>query len=481
MLVTNCAETTLAPYRPSEENPWDAARVQHLMRRIGFGATLNEILYAVERPPQTFVQQILDGSAAREPRPAPEWAYYDYDEITALGITPFEGFMEINYAHQEDALRYGVRETFVNFWHDHFAIQYETHSCASFHYQYWKVLTDHAFGNFKQFVKDITVTPAMLFFLNGFDNRKGSPNENYARELFELFTLGENNGYTQEDIVEASRALTGFNGWTSYCGKVRWTPWSFDDGQKTIFGRTGNFTYATLIDMLFEERPTEISEFICGKVYRYFVNPVVNDDIVAGLARTFRESDWELMPVFRQLFASEHFFDPANVGVLIKDPMDHNISFLRQGNFPTFENFDGWNYWSAVSMGMQVGQPPDVSGWTANRSWIDSNRLTLRWNLIHHWSWMVHDHNQTTLPNWVRSIVDANSPIETVSRAIVDYFIPRGLLTEEAYETATDAMKGELPENYYTNGDWNLYWDSVSWQVALIFRHICRLPEFQFK
>ena len=479
MLVTNCAEATLAPYVPSPERPWDADRIQHFTRRSGFGAHLTEIEAAVSMGAADFIRRSLDTARDRDARPEPEWAYYNHPQFEAAGIEKFQKFVDIGRWHFEDAQRYGVREKLINFWHDHFAIQYETHSCPSYHWQYWKLLTDYAFGDFKQLCKEMTVTPAMLFFLNGFENRRQSPNENYARELFELFTLGENNGYTQADIEEASRALTGFNGGSGWCGAVRFVNWGFDDTEKTVFGRTGNFNHETLIDVLFEERGERISKFICGKLYRYYVHPVVDEDIVDGLAATFRENDFHVMPVLQQLFASEHFFDDANVGVMIKSPMDMTVGYLRQGHFGDFENRINWSFWANANMGLYFGYPPDVSGWPGNRSWIDSNRLTLRWEVMDGFSWAVHNASESTYPQWARELTGDSRDPEVVTRAIVNYFVPRQLVSEDAYAAATDVFRHDIPGNYYDDGIWNLSWGSVSWQVTLLIRHIARMPEFQ--
>jgi len=457
MVLTNCATTGLDAYVPSAEIPWDAARVQHLFRRIGFGARPDEIAQALEDGPTLTINRLLDDASTRPQRPEPEWAYWNYDQFIAAEQDVFQAYYDWNAGFVQEAIDHGVREKLAMFWHNHFVTKYESHSCSSYYYQYLKVITDNAFGDFKAFTRDMTTTPAMLFFLNGFENTRQNPNENYARELFELFTLGENNGYTQEDIVEASRALTGWNGWTSYCGGVTWASWGFDPTDKTVFGRTGPFNYGTLIDVLFEERAELIAKFICGKLYQYYVNKAVDEAIVDGMA----------------------FFDDANVGVLMKSPMDVMVGFLRQGNFGDFENRMAWGFWAMANMGQYLGEPPDVAGWKGDRSWIDSNRLTLRWEFIDGFAWAVHNESETTYPDFARNMTGDSSDPEVIARAIVDYFVPRGFVTEEAYDLATDVLKWDVPENYYENGDWSLNWGSASWQVTVLLRHIGRMPEFQ--
>lgn len=475
----NCATLGLEAYVPSADQPWDVGRVQHLFRRAGFGARPSEIELALADGPALTVQRLLSEAATRPHREPPVWANWNYEAFEAAGVDVFEAYVSLYFEYLEEALNYGVREKLSLFWQNHFVTQYESHSCASYHYQYMKVIEDDAFGDFRQLVEDITTTPAMLFFLNGFENTRQNPNENYARELFELFTLGENNGYTQEDVVQASRALTGWNGWTSYCGGVEWANWGFDNEDKTVFGVTGNFNYASLITTLFEERGELIARFICEKLYRFYVNKAVNEEVVEAMAQTFLASDFHIMPVLQELFASAHFFEAANTGVLIKSPLELMISFLRQGNFGTFENWLGWGFWGITNMGQYLGQPPDVAGWKGDRAWIDSNRLTLRWEFLDGFSWAVHNNSEATYPAFAKALTNESNSPEVIARAIVDYFVPRNLLTEEAYAAATDVLKWDVPSNYYDTGQWNLNWGSASWQITVLLRHIARMPEFQ--
>ncbi len=480
MTVINCATGTLAPYVPSDERPWNLARVQHLYRRVGFGATPDQLEVALELSPAQLVDQILSDAINAPLVDEPEWAYWDYDTFLSNGIEDlFPVHVEWMLQFMQRAIENGPRERLAIFWHNHFVTKYESYGYPSLMYQYHRLLEEHAFGNFKDFVSDIGKTPAMLFFLNGFENTRQSPNENYARELFELFTLGADNNYTQQDIVEASKALTGFNGWTSYCGQVNFVTWGYDDGPKTVFGRTGNWSYSSLMDILFEERPMEISNFICGKLYKYYVNPNINEDIVAELATTFRDNNFELEPVLRQLFSSEHFFDDSHFGVQLKSPLDMLMNFQREGDLGDFEDRLPYMFWASAQLGMQLMEPPDVAGWTADRSWIDSSRLTGRWQTLDGFAWNWQNVDNQAFVNLARALAgDTNAP-EVIAQAIVDHFVPRGLLTENAYETATDVLKWDIPQNYYDTGAWNLDWDSAPYQLLLLIQHVNRLPEFQ--
>ncbi|PHI18789.1 hypothetical protein CEQ90_16170 [Lewinellaceae bacterium SD302] len=478
--VENCATGTLETFVPSAENPWDKAKVQHFYRRFGFGASPEQLETAFDFTPEQLVNYAFEQAFDAPLVDPPEYAYWTYQDFVDNGfeeIFPF--YPEWMQNLMQRAIDNGPRERLTLFWHDHFATQYETYGCPSLLYQYFNILETHAVGDFKQLVTDVGITPAMLFFLNGFENTQFSPNENYARELFELFTLGADNNYTQQDIVEASRALTGYNGWTEYCGPVEFLEWGFDAGEKTIFGQTGNWTYEDLIDILFEQRSTEISEFICGKLYRYYVNPEVNEEIVSQLAQVFRDNNFTIEPVLRVLLASEHFFDEANMGVRIKSPMDIMLTFQRETGYGDFENRLEWMFWASAQLGEQLAEPPNVAGWTGDRSWIDSSRLTGRWEIMDGLTYTWAQAEQQLLVDLAKDLTDNSNSPEVITQAIVDHFVTTGLFGANAYETATDVLKWDIPQNYYDTGAWNLDWDQAPIQLFLLMQHIFRTPEFQ--
>lgn len=479
-MVQSCATGTLAPYVPDTDRPWDLYRVRHLYRRLGYGATPDELDVALDYSPSELVDLLLD-QATTQPLPdEPEWAFWDHEEFIANGFEEtFPFYVEWMQAYMQRAMENGPRERLALFWHDHFVTRYESYNCPSYLYQYQRLLEEHAFGDFKKLVLEIGRTPAMLFFLNGFENTQFAPNENYARELFELFTLGEDNGYTQQDIVEASRALTGFNGWTSYCGPVQFVSWGYDNGEKTIFGRTGHFNYPALITILFEERGELIANYICEKLYRHYVSPTIDESVVAGMAATFIANDFVIEPVLRELFKSQHFFDEANVGVIVKSPLDMLMTMQREGGFGDFESRLEWMFWASSQLGMQLAEPPDVAGWAGDRSWIDSSRLTGRWQVMDGflWNWVQSD--EEVLLRLARALTDNSNSPDIIAQAFIDHFSAKGLVGENAYETATDVLKWDIPQNYYDTGAWNLDWDSAGYQLIRLLQHIFRQPEFQ--
>lgn len=479
MTVTNCATGTLDPYVPSPEKPWNSIRVQHLYRRMGFGATPAMVEQALSMDPLTVVDNIMMDALNLPLSPTPEWADWTTNDYDDFFPQRQEQFVEWVVQWMSEMIDFGFREKLALFWHNHFVTRFESYECPSYMYKYHKVLQENALGNFKDFVKSIGQTPAMLFFLNGLQNTNVSPNENYARELYELFTLGQDNGYTQEDITETARALTGWNGLIEFCGPVGFRFDLFDTGEKTIFGQTGNWGYDDVHDILFEQRTQEIAQFVCTKIYKHFVHPEPAPEIIDAMAATFVENEFELAPVLDQLFKSEHFFDEYIIGTQVKSPVDFYINFLKEANLPfDTQILEAITYYTFL-MGQELFSPVDVAGWPGNRSWINNNTLTGRWQTIDFLIFFMYENAPAVLVDFAKFLSnDSNDPV-VVTQSIVDHFIGNGLNSVVAYDRATDVFKWEVPQNYYDQELWDLDWDTVPAQVALLLQHIARIPEFQ--
>lgn len=477
----NCATGTLAPYTPSDNAPWNRKRAMHLLRRMGFGLKPSEIENALQQSPGDLVDQLIDDALSLPLPPEPNWANWSTDDYDDFNEQRTEQLIEWITTWVGQLVTHGFREKLSVFWHNHFVTSYESYLCPSYMYEYTTLLRQHALGNFKAFTEDIGKCSAMLIYLNGVQNVRTNPNENYARELFELFTLGVDNGYTQDDIKQAARALTGWNGFSTdpYCVPITFVPFLHDGTIKTIFGQTGNWGYDDLHHILFTERRDEIATYICGKIYRAFVHPQEEEAIVGGLAQTFKDNDFELAPVFRQLFKSEHFFDEYNMGTVVKSPLELFLTTLRESGFSYTPQALQIVSYLAGDLGQQLLFPPDVAGWQGDRDWVDTSRLTGRWQGMDYLIFTTFQNQPQELVDLARELSnDSIDPYE-VTAAIVDYLIPYGLDSQDAYERATTVFKWEVPQNYYDNGEWNLYWNEAPLQVGLLIRHISRLPEFQ--
>ncbi|TXB63202.1 DUF1800 domain-containing protein [Phaeodactylibacter luteus] len=481
MIAENCATGTLAPYQPSSSAPWDRSRAQHLFRRLGFGAAPETLEQALSQNPAALVDELL-GQAAALPLPGPpEWSGWSTDDYDDFNEQRIEQYLEWTVQWLGRMHEYGFREKLALFWHSHFATRFDTYLCPSYLYQYTTLLRQHALGNFKAFTHEMGRTPAMLIFLNGVQNTRFDANENYARELYELFTLGLDNGYTQQDIAETARALTGWNGINSppFCNPITFVPLLFDNTPKTIFGQTGNWGYDDVHDLLFAERGEQVAQHICTKIYQAFVHPEAQQDIVSGLAQTFLNHDFELEPVFRQLFKSEHFFDEAVIGTQIKSPVELMLGMLRESRLPVSPQRLQVTGFLSAELGQQLFAPPDVKGWIGNRDWIDTNALTGRWQSLDYFIFQAYQFHPQVLVQLAKDLSSNSIDPYEVTHAVVGHFISGGLGEPADYERAAAVFKWEVPQNYYDAGEWNLNWDTVPAQMAFLLRHIARLPEFQ--
>ncbi len=482
MNPVDCVIGTLAPYVPNANAPWDKRRVMHLYRRMGFGASPAEVNAALVQNPSQLIDNLIN-SAIALPLPAePEWAYWDISRYQNQ-----EQAVEQIFAWSRqwllDMIHHGFREKLALFWHNHFVTRQEDYGCPSYLYQYHKLLQEHAFGNFKTFVKEIGKTPAMLVFLNGVQNTRFNPNENYARELYELFTLGRDNGYTQADIVQTARALTGWNSLENnqYCGKISFLATLHDPGSKTIFSKTANYNFDTLHDLLFAERAVQISEYICGKIYKHFVSPDIDAAIVSELATIFRNNNFEIAPVLRTLFKSEHFFDDAIIGVAVKSPLELELNFIREGGFQIEwdeESLNGLIY-LASQLGQNLFNPIDVAGWQGNRTWVNSNTLTGRWQVLRYIIFILYENYPSQFVQFARDLSNNSNDGALVTELIINHFLANGLQTQDEYNRAFIAFQAEIPAHYFYDGSWNLSWETAPAQVALLLDHLIRKPEFQ--
>ena len=477
MPVTNCATGTLAPYTETLTR----AQILHLYRRMGFGVKPDQLAAAQNRSASELVDHIMT-EAMNMPLPAaPEWADWLLSDYEDFPQQRNEQFISWVLQWVRDMVSIGFREKMALFWHNHFVTRFEAYQCPSQLYSYHKLLQQHALGNFRAFTEEMGKAPAMLVFLNGVQNTNIEPNENYARELFELFTLGRDNGYTQEDIQEAARALTGWVGYFAPCGPIGYVDVYHDKQVKTIFGQTGNWGYDELHEILFEERGELIAQYICGKLYAHFVHPEIDQVIVSELAQAFMDNDFELVPVLTQLFKSEHFFDDYVVGAVVKSPLDYLISFANEvGLEANTEVLEGIGY-LAYNLGHTLFNPVDVAGWPGNRTWINTDSLTGRWQGLDFVIFYIYETQPELYRQLAKRLANNSNDPDFVAQALADFFIPNGLYTPQLYERTTTVLKWEIPQNYFDRGDWNLEWETVPIQIALTLRHLGRLPEFQMQ
>ncbi|MBA6154015.1 DUF1800 domain-containing protein [Gelidibacter maritimus] len=360
--------------------------IQHLYFRAGFGID-PKTLEALSSKPRLFVvEQLFEksqqatllkldlsefesylNSDTRRSRP-------DSDEmdLKALQKKSREKVMELNYGWIErmatsDAV---LAEKMTLFWANVFVCQDNN---IWYIQRYNNTLREHALGNFRNFVKAIAREASMSKYLNNRQNVKASPNENFARELMELFTLGIGN-YTENDIKESARAFTGWS--FKINGDFFLRPFKHDDGIKTFMGKTGNLDGDDIIDIICEQK--QCARFICEKIYRYFVNPIVDEAHLKTLTDLFYK-DYDIKNLMHYIFSADWFYETKNRGTKIKSPIELLVGIQKIVPL-TFDKPLQLLYIQRI-MGQVLLYPPNVAGWKEDRNWIDSNTLMFRMKL----------------------------------------------------------------------------------------------------
>ncbi len=268
---------------------------------------------------------------------------------------------------------YPLRERMTLFWHNHFATSQQKVVRSQVMWRQHQLLRAHALGNFRALLHAVAKDPAMLVYLDGVNNRKGAPNENFAREVMELFTLGEAsqaNGYTEQDIKEAARAFTG---WSverdDFSFKFR--PFIHDYGNKTVFGRSGNFDGDDVLDLMLDQPGA--ARFIVAKLWKEFVSPVPEEAQLQRIAGRFVQSGFDIAVVVRELLMTDDFWLEANRGALVKSPIDLVVGTVRQFGVG-YSDTTPFVVQSAL-LGQNLLVPPNVKGWPAYTDWIDASSL----------------------------------------------------------------------------------------------------------
>lgn len=261
-----------------------------------------------------------------------------------------------------------LREKFSLFWHGHFACRDIN---IFFQQKLLQEIRTNALGSFKDLLFAVSKSASMLSFLNNQQNKKQHPNENFAREVMELFTLGRGN-YTEQDVKEAARAFTGWG--FNIKGEFQFKQFQHDNGSKSFLGKTGNFDGDDILNILLEQKQT--ATFITQKIYRYFVNENLNQDIIKDLSKKFYQSNYNISDLLQNIFTSSWFYDVKNIGTKIKSPIELLVG-IRKTLPMELENPE-IQLLLQKALGQVLFYPPNVAGWPGGKTWIDSSSLMIR-------------------------------------------------------------------------------------------------------
>jgi uncharacterized protein (DUF1800 family) len=361
---------------------------QHLMWRAGFGPAVEQLGDLSKFSPKQFYTALVKASSKKpayvnvaddyldglykglEDAGRMQRKEMDKDERKMVQQKNREGIRNLNlyWMHEMVNSSSQLREKMAFFWHGHFA-------CRNLNLFYQQGLLDvirtNALGNFGDLLKEVSRSAAMLFFLNNQQNRKDHPNENFAREVMELFTLGRGN-YTEHDIKEAARAFTGWG--ANLKGEFQFRKFQHDTGSKTVLGKTGNFTGDEVLDILLEQKQT--AKYISQKLYKFLVNEQPDTQKIEWMADRFFKSNYDISQLLEDIFTSEWFYEEKNIGAKIKSPVELLAGIQRMLPLK-LENEEAFMLIQRV-LGQLLFYPPNVAGWPGGTAWIDSSSLMMR-------------------------------------------------------------------------------------------------------
>mgnify|MGYP000844682089 FL=1 len=369
---------------PASAVPMGEADARHLLGRAGIGTRPADVATFAGLSREAAIERLLAPTATGDPSPPPA-ELLDYVSPQRLRMLSEEERKEMRKrsgvalrAWWVDAMLRAptpadqLRERMTLFWHNHFVSSIEKVHSPKLMLEQNRLLRLHALGNFGTLLHAVGKDPAMVVYLDSATNRKGSPNENFAREVMELFTLGEGN-YSEHDIKEAARAFTGWSV-EPETGEFRWRPFAHDDGEKTVLGSSGRFGGEDVLDILLA-RP-ETAMFVVRKLWREFVSPEPEEREVMRIADRFRASGYDMREALRGLLGSRAFWAPENRLALVKSPVDWVVGTV---NTLAVEPPEAPVLALALrQLGQDLFAPPNVKGWPGGEAWINSNTLLAR-------------------------------------------------------------------------------------------------------
>jgi uncharacterized protein (DUF1800 family) len=514
---------------------FDKDALKHLLKRTLIGFSWDDF--------KKFENKTLDETIEilfkEEPTTPPPINHYDKLNKDTTGIPPGETWVNAVYgdgninSRRRQSLRGwwihkmffqsgSIHERLIMFWHNHFVTEVETYDDARYAYKYHQTLRKYALGNFKDFTKAITIDPAMLNYLNGTRNTKTAPDENYARELQELFTLGRgpNSKYTEDDVKAAAKVLTGYRVNKDlaeyYFDATRHdvTDKKFSEfyGSKTIKGQAGDNGKKELdemISMIFENN--EVGLFLIRRLYVFFfyyeITPAIEKQFIVPLAEIFRNNKYEILPVLKVMFSSQHFFDNELRGVLIKNPLDHTVGFTRtiEAKWPKYEAANYQEYYelagdliTVANNGQQtLLNPPSVAGWPAyyqapvfHEIWINASTLPIRVKFTETFIKSGLKRNGKTLAvdviSFVKKLPNPEDPVKLIETLEFILFQTQISLALKK-QLKTDILLEGQTSDYYWTDLWNEHLTKpttnnigmVTTRLKSLLTYLVSLPEYQ--
>jgi len=517
---------------------WTTNEVIHLLKRTMFGAKKADVDYFLGRTVSQSVDELMNPTAPNPTPPIKEYVTSTQpgtpDTNIAQGTTWVNDINNDGTVQSQRSASYkkwwtgvlvnqdrSIKEKMNFFWIDHFGNESSDIGNANWVYKQHTTIRQHTLGNYKQMVRDITLDYGMLRYLNGYLNTSTAPDENYGRELQELFTLGKgpDSKYTEGDVKEAAKVLTGWrvNGanYTTFFDPTRHSTankqFSSFYNNTIITGRTGatagDLELNDLLNMIFAQN--EVAKFLVRKFYRWFVyyeiDAATEANVITPLADIFRSSNYDIKPVLTTLFKSEHFFDIANQGCVIKTPIDVVIGSMREFevNMPLATDWDtNYGHWNTlyswmINMGVTLHDPPNVAGMPAyyqeptfHEIWITTDSLPKRNQFTDVMT------NSGYLRNGFRMQFDFTTIAKTFSnpgnpndllKDALNYLYRIQVSPQTMAQMKTQMLLSNQLYDYYWTNAWSAYisnpttanFNTVNTRLKDLFRYIMNLSEYQ--
>ena len=509
---------------------WTFDEAAHLLRRTIFGPTKARIQQAVDDGFDATITTLFSS-----PSPVDPPIYFDFedDPLAANGETwvdiPFDEDIDdlasarakslsawwYKQMNQNDQT---ITEKLTLFWHNHFVVSDSNN--ANLDWRYLNKLRSFSLGNFRELTKEITIDRSMLFYLNGNSNFKDEPNENYARELLELFTIGKGplvgvgdyTNFTEQDIAAMARALTGWSAETEDDPNAIFIEEEHDPTTKNLSHRFDNATiqndgeeeYKTVIDIIFGKE--EVARHICRRLYIWFIHYHITDtiesEIIAPMAQILLDNDYEIQPALEALLKSEHFFDPAERGCMIKNTFDFFYSSFNTLHveppvdiIEEYRMWDDWD-WEFKNLDMSVFNVPSVAGWKAYhqaplfyRDWVNSASAVIRKRLMPKFNGVIQNNSPDTKGyDWINFISLLDNPMEVneMIDEICRIIYPRPMIDEQK-AFFKDALIPGLPDfewnveyaDYLSDPTDDVKREALENKLHDMFMVMMQVPEFQ--
>ncbi len=464
--------------KPLSGKAWDFAKARHLLWRAGFGGSVEEVTKLHAMGLHAAVDFLVDFQKLPEPAISVDVRQPETETPFEHRLVESERFKLGNertsrrFQQQENLRKWWLQrmaesqrpleEKLTLLWHGHFAVNFTKNENPHIMYRQNRLFRDFAAGNFGGLLRGIAQDPAMIAYLDNQANFKGAGNENLGREILELFSMGEGQGYSEQDLREASRALTGYS-YEHATGQFKFIATRHDETPKTIFGRSGNWGGDDLVDMILQQPAT--ARFVAGKIFRFFVHDNPSAAMLDQIAGTLRTCRYDIAPVLRNLFLSEEFYSPAAAVAHIKSPAELMAGAIRtlglkDVNYAALDN-------AMVEMGQKLFEPPSVKGWDGGRDWINTSRLLTRYNALA----ALVDQSTANLA----ALLEARGIQQT--EAAVDW-LARGLMLlplNEAKRAELIRFLGPLPPP----AEWATQRDQINARLRAAAAALLSTPEFQ--